>query len=135
MMRRPPRSTRTDTLFPYTTRFRSEVTAAEFPLTAATEVLDGVADELESGLGIVKLRGLPVERYSEDELRCIWFGLAHNIGRPAWQNKSGELMRAIRDQDKEVVGQRTGQHKSGEHGGSTFGARVSNGGVISGVSR
>src|SRR3546814_11357960 len=25
MIRRPPRSTRTDTLFPYTTRFRSEV--------------------------------------------------------------------------------------------------------------
>src|SRR3546814_7005064 len=28
MIRRPPRSTRTDTLFPYTTRFRSEVEAA-----------------------------------------------------------------------------------------------------------
>src|SRR3546814_15782491 len=28
MIRRPPRSTRTDTLFPYTTLFRSEVTAA-----------------------------------------------------------------------------------------------------------
>src|SRR3546814_7850011 len=27
MMRRPPRSTRTDTLFPYTTLFRSEVAA------------------------------------------------------------------------------------------------------------
>src|SRR3546814_1472000 len=29
MIRRPPRSTRTDTLFPYTTRFRSVVAAAE----------------------------------------------------------------------------------------------------------
>src|SRR3546814_2407569 len=28
MIRRPPRSTRTDTLFPYTTLFRAEVTAA-----------------------------------------------------------------------------------------------------------
>src|SRR3546814_16625940 len=27
MLRRPPRSTRTDTLFPYTTRFRSQATA------------------------------------------------------------------------------------------------------------
>src|SRR3546814_4332472 len=29
MIRRPPRSTRTDTLFPYTTRFRSTVRASE----------------------------------------------------------------------------------------------------------
>src|SRR3546814_19237766 len=30
MIRRPPRSTRTDTLFPYTTLFRSEIEAAGF---------------------------------------------------------------------------------------------------------
>src|SRR3546814_670520 len=30
MIRRPPRSTRTDTLFPYTTLFRSEVTSQRF---------------------------------------------------------------------------------------------------------
>src|SRR3546814_10594920 len=30
MLRRPPRSTRTDTLFPYTTLFRSSTVAAEF---------------------------------------------------------------------------------------------------------
>src|SRR3546814_16695977 len=29
MIRRPPRSTRTDTLFPYTTLFRSDVTSAK----------------------------------------------------------------------------------------------------------
>src|SRR3546814_10821630 len=32
MKRRPPRSTRTDTLFPYTTRFRSEPDARARPL-------------------------------------------------------------------------------------------------------
>src|SRR3546814_13756287 len=30
MIRRPPRSTRTDTLFPYTTLFRSDLTVARF---------------------------------------------------------------------------------------------------------
>lgn len=94
-----------------------DVTGADFPLTAAADLLDGVADELESGLGIVKLRGLPVERYSEDELRCIWFGLAGNLGRPVWQNKSGELMRPIRDEGRDVVGQRYGQI---QEGGQTF---------------
>src|SRR3546814_12880240 len=37
MRRRPPRSTRTDTLFPYTTRFRS---FESFPLTLARSDID-----------------------------------------------------------------------------------------------
>src|SRR3546814_2204486 len=40
MIRRPPRSTRTDTLFPYTTLFRS--TFAELPASARQSGLDGV---------------------------------------------------------------------------------------------
>src|SRR3546814_7696639 len=36
MIRRPPRSTRTDTLFPYTTLFRSEI-GAENPLAGLPE--------------------------------------------------------------------------------------------------
>src|SRR3546814_9921526 len=34
MIRRPPRSTRTDTLFPYTTLFRSQAVAEQLPLGA-----------------------------------------------------------------------------------------------------
>src|SRR3546814_19702353 len=34
MIRLPPRSTRTDTLFPYTTPFRSYVTAIDYDVTA-----------------------------------------------------------------------------------------------------
>src|SRR3546814_15127543 len=38
MLRRPPRSTRTDTLFPYTTLFRSKLMDAGFtPTTARTQ--------------------------------------------------------------------------------------------------
>src|SRR3546814_9081556 len=36
MIRRPPRSTRTDTLFPYTTLFRSELPTAGFNLGLVT---------------------------------------------------------------------------------------------------
>src|SRR3546814_9442367 len=43
MIRRPPRSTRTDTLFPYTTLFRSDVfeRAGSDRALAAVELLDG----------------------------------------------------------------------------------------------
>src|SRR3546814_5398675 len=53
MIRRPPRSTRTDTLFPYTTLFRSV-------LRVGRESLDGVAlrvdgdEDRQHGLGLVR---------------------------------------------------------------------------------
>src|SRR3546814_6312367 len=40
MIRRPPRSTRTDTLFPYTTLFRSIVVLAVVPAADDTLVVD-----------------------------------------------------------------------------------------------
>src|SRR3546814_20506519 len=49
MIRRPPRSTRTDTLFPYTTLFRSvEGTSQQPPLRAAMPSC-GAADGLAHG--------------------------------------------------------------------------------------
>src|SRR3546814_15342656 len=40
MIRRPPRSTRTDTLFPYTTLFRSDRAGEQHPLRAEQTVGD-----------------------------------------------------------------------------------------------
>src|SRR3546814_14899957 len=50
MTRRPPRSTRTDTLFPYTTLFRSGWLAHPMKkLPRAAELLMGVVDQGEDG--------------------------------------------------------------------------------------
>src|SRR3546814_13335135 len=54
MIRRPPRSTRTDTLFPYTTLFRS----LRVPLEHAVEHHVGEGEALVV-VGIVDLRGGP----------------------------------------------------------------------------
>jgi Taurine catabolism dioxygenase TauD, TfdA family len=94
-----------------------DVTRAAFPLPLSAELLAETAEELENGSGMMKLRGLPVARYSEDELRIIWFGLGVNLGRPVFQNRSGELMRAIRAEGGDV-GNRYGQIDTGD--GSPF---------------
>src|SRR5262245_55699145 len=94
----------------------SAITAADFPLPQTQALFSDVRDELETGCGMVKLRGLPVERYSEDELRLIWFGLGANLGRPVFQNCRGELMRAIRDEasvGNTDLGQRYGKVETG----------------------
>src|SRR3546814_19741118 len=48
MIRRPPRSTRTDTLFPYTTLFRSEIDCVERSLRL--QVLDQQPDDALVGI-------------------------------------------------------------------------------------
>src|SRR3546814_1390051 len=74
MIRLPPRSTRTDTLFPYTTLFRSDVKAGDFPLPGLAPRLNALLEQLESGRGVALLRGLPVADYDDEDLRLMWAG-------------------------------------------------------------
>ena len=85
-----------------------QTTRDAFPLPALADDLADIQHELEDGCGMIKLRGLPVERYAPEELRQIWFGLGSHLGRPVFQNRSGELMREIRDEGGNV-GERYGQ--------------------------
>src|SRR3546814_9942575 len=55
MIRRPPRSTRTDTLFPYTTLFRSDLSDPATPdrlWQASLDKLDGRIDVLVNNAGV-----------------------------------------------------------------------------------
>lgn len=75
-----------------------EISTEDFLVPGLGALIDDVRRELEDGCGLLRLRGLPVERYTEDQLRTIYFGLGVNIGTPVHQNRRGELMRFIRDE-------------------------------------
>src|SRR3546814_3338774 len=71
MMRRPPRSTRTDTLFPYTTRFRSQAAHYEYLCREAGVQLHYCAESFENDGGaissIVKhMKRVMAAEYSRD---------------------------------------------------------------------
>src|SRR3546814_10319514 len=85
MIRRPPRSTRTDTLFPYTTLFRSvvpplvmqAVEAAQAEQFLMLRVHPSVREEVAAGLGAVR-QAHPavgvielVEDVSLDPMSCV----------------------------------------------------------------
>src|SRR3546814_11573996 len=83
MIRRPPRSTRTDTLFPYTTLFRS---AQRAPVRAAQR--DGVADAavLGGGRAIVDRKAVSLDRHPDrvaavDDRRRGFGGACRNRAR------------------------------------------------------
>jgi hypothetical protein len=107
----------------------NQVGAANFATPAIVALMDDVADELENGSGIVKIRTLPVEKYSDAELRLIYFGLGAVLGRPVFQNPRGELMRDIRDEGGDL-GQRYGQIETRDGKGpflSSYARTLSNG--------
>lgn len=69
-----------------------QFSAADFPLPTLQAELARHAEELENGRGFVVLRGLPVERYSRDEINTIYYGLGLHLGQPVCQNPRGDLL-------------------------------------------
>ena len=66
--------------------------AVDFELPTLRAKLQTIATELETGRGFLLLRGLPVQRYSDDEIRIIYYGLGLNMGSPVGQNPKGDLI-------------------------------------------
>src|SRR3546814_19602844 len=108
MIRRPPRSTRTDTLFPYTTLFRS------FPVGQGRDLMVSIQQGLrEDGfeVSMVKL--------------CRWFGVARRTvyyrptkAPPVVQSALAEPIKALtaeEDRTRDVSG-RSGSGRV-DHGG------------------
>jgi len=72
----------------------------DFPLPTFSRELTAVLDELENGRGFVLLRGFPVERYTEDELRNVYWGVGAHLGHHRYQNALGELIGEVRDENR-----------------------------------
>src|SRR3546814_14680959 len=95
MIRRPPRSTRTDTLLPYTTLFRS----AAVEIGVLCEMVEGVARPVEAGSNIMAaiisrtpIRATGASLVSPRALGCLIDGylppLSH-AGAPSDRDHSG----------------------------------------------
>src|SRR5260370_4661510 len=75
-----------------------QIRRAVVPRPGVSALLAQVNRDLEWGRGLVLLRGLPVERYSDDQLRAIWWGLGCHLGTAVHQNAHGELIGEVRDE-------------------------------------
>ena len=93
-----------------------EVTRHNFALPDAAAFFDEVREELESGSGMVKMCGLDVSRYSQEQLRRLWYGIGCHLGTPMYQNRRGELMRDIRDEGMGVAANLYGATIAGGNG-------------------
>src|SRR5690606_27917489 len=74
------------------------IAAKDFAIPALRPLLDGVAEELEKGTGVVRLSGLPVDRWDPAALRTVFWGLSANLGTPLFQNTTGEVLAEVKDE-------------------------------------
>src|SRR3546814_4652527 len=122
MIRRPPRSTRTDTLFPYTTLFRSEVHVQRVDLVDGGQQGRGALPD-QRALGHLLLAGAAVDRrahggVAEVDLGAVDGGLA-DLDRGGRAALAGQRVVVIgfgdellRQQLARAVGVRSEEHTS-----------------------
>src|SRR5690606_9837919 len=71
--------------------------ASDFPLEAVAQRLRTVDDELRNGRGFVLLRGIPVKRYTLDQIKTLYWGVMSHLGNIPVQNVKGVRLEEITD--------------------------------------
>ena len=107
-----------------------DLTDQDFPLGDFAADMAEIAEELEHGRGLVLLRGLPIERYSPDELKAIHFGLACHLGTPVYQSARGEMIGEITDEGAAACERGTLKDETGKDVFMSSRARVQTTGAL-----
>ncbi len=75
----------------------TEVTQEDFPLSILSDSVASWMEILNHGSGLLNLQGIPVEKYSDDDMSIIHWGIGIYIGTGVSQNAAGDLLSHIRD--------------------------------------
>ncbi len=70
----------------------TDIDRKDFLLPSITEDLDKWRQQIEHGCGMLILKGFPIDRYSEQEIERLWFGLGMHFGRAVSQSVLGDLV-------------------------------------------
>lgn len=74
-----------------------DFTKDDFPITELAKEIAYFNEELENGKGFILIRGLPIERYTDDEAAIIYYGLGLHMGTPVSQNIKGDMLGHVRN--------------------------------------
>ena len=71
---------------------RDDITSVDFPLTEISDDLATIKRQVLHGPGIALIRGFPVERYDEDDISTMYWGLGSHFGRALSQSVVGDRL-------------------------------------------
>lgn len=74
-----------------------EMTREHMPLPSIARDIAALVEEFENGRGFVVIRGLPLARYSDEQIARIFWGIGRHIGNPISQNAQGDLLGHVKD--------------------------------------
>lgn len=74
-----------------------QITSADFPLPSIAEVLARAKRLLGDGPGLALIRGLPVDRYTRDDMALILWGLGSHLGEGMPQSYRGDMIGDVMD--------------------------------------
>ena len=75
----------------------------DFPLPTFKARLDELMDRVSNGLGVILIRGVPREHYTDEECGLIYWGISAHIGSPVSQNGRGHLLGHVTDEGKTLA--------------------------------
>lgn len=75
----------------------ASMTVEHFPLPTLRLKLLALRQELIHGRGFFVFRGLPIEKYTEQEAGTLFYGLGCHLGLPRPQNAMGHMLGHVRD--------------------------------------
>jgi hypothetical protein len=78
-----------------------EIGKDDFPLPTLGPRLKKIEAELVDGRGFVLIRGLPRERWTNDQMCLAYWGIGMHLGRPWPQNAKGHLLGDVTDHGKQ----------------------------------
>lgn len=75
------------------------MTSDDFPLNeAAAAALKDAFAETQDKFGLCLLKGFPVERWSVDDARLVYWGIGLHVGVARTQNRASQVMADVRDE-------------------------------------
>jgi hypothetical protein len=74
-----------------------DIDREHFPLTTMQRKVEDAVTEMRDGRGFVVLRGLPVQRYSDEDVGLIFWGFGRYMGAPLYQNPKGDILGHVYD--------------------------------------
>jgi hypothetical protein len=74
-----------------------EIEQKDFPLPSMQPLLQRLREGVLRGRGFALVKGLPIERYSDEEASMIFWGIGTHLGIGVTQNAAGDLLGQVYD--------------------------------------
>jgi hypothetical protein len=75
----------------------TELTRDDFPLPILAPAVGGWLETLQHGRGFLNVKGVPVDRYDDEDAALLQWGLGLHLGTAVSQNAAGDVLGHVRD--------------------------------------